>query len=81
MSPFLFFAHPDESVFEDRGQTAMDGVADVFDGDPVPHDDPVLEVGGVPGLLGVHPDQVQVLPQFVAQVVQIQFHFATAKRK
>ena len=58
----------------------MDGVADVLGGDAVPEDDSVLEVGRVSRLLGVHADQVHVLPKLVQKVVQVQLHLATDKQ-
>ena len=59
----------------------MDGVTDVLDGDPVPEDDAVLKVGRVAGLLGVDPDQIQVLPQVVLELLQVQLHLTTKERR
>lgn len=71
---------PDEGVLEGLREGAVDGVADVLDGDTSSQDEAVVEVGWLAGLLCVHPDQGQAVPQYLQEVVQVQLHVAATKR-
>ena len=69
---------PDEGVFEDGHDAAVDGVTDVLHSAVPPHDDGVTEVRVLPRLLGVDPDQSQHLPHGEQQVVEVQLHVTAA---
>jgi hypothetical protein len=51
-------------------------MTDVLDGAPSPQDQPVLEVGRLPGLLRVHTNQGQHLPDCLEQEVEVELHVA-----
>ena len=55
----------------------MNGVADVFDGDPVAQNNGVGEVRSVARLFGENSDQIKMRPKTIHQVIKIQFHLAT----
>ena len=46
--------YPDESKLKDGGESPVNGVADVFDGDAVAKDDSVIEIRRASRLLGVN---------------------------
>ena len=69
-------SYPDERVFKHSWQRSVNRMAHVFDGDSVPQDDTVLEIGGIAWLLRVHPNQVQVFPKSLKEIIQIEFHLA-----
>jgi hypothetical protein len=74
-------AHPYERVFKYSRQRSVNGVADVFNRDPISEYDSVLKVWGAGRLLGVDADQVEVLPQLLQQKVKVQLHLATGKQR
>ena len=59
----------------------MNGVADVLDCGAFSQDDAVVKVGRATRLLGVHADEVKVLPQLVLKVLQIELHLAAEKTR
>ena len=69
---------PDECVFEDGHDAAVDGVAHVLHRAAAPHDDGVAEVRVLARLLSVDPDERQHLPHGEQQVVQVQLHVTAA---
>ena len=50
----------------------MNSVANVFDGDSVSQNDPIFEIRRTAGLFRVDSDEIQVLPQKVQHVVQVE---------
>jgi len=53
---------PDECVFEYFWECSVNGVADVFDGDPVAQNNGVGEVRSVARLFGKNSDQIKMRP-------------------
>ena len=54
----------------------MDPITNILDSNPTAEDDSILKVRWMPRLLGVDPDQLQLLPEHLHQVVQVQLHVA-----
>ena len=59
------FTYPDECVFEYFRKWSVNGVADVFDGDPVAKNNGVGEVRSVARLFGENSDQIKMRPKTI----------------
>merc|ERR1719341_1011894 len=58
------------------GQCPVDAVTDVCNSNSIPEDNSILEIWRLSRFLGVDSDEVQVLPQNLDQVLQVELHVA-----
>ena len=54
----------------------MDPITNILDGNSAAEDDSIIKVWWMSRFLGVDPDQLQLLPEHLHQVVQVQLHVA-----